>query len=1042
MPGDLRELTERLGQALPDAERASVEAQLGRRFRDAGEPEQALRYLSAARRRYTELDDTRGAAAVDVDLAEVCATRGEHDRALTFLDRALDHAERIGDDELRAQVQLLLGESALARGDLDGARDLLVAARAHWDEYWNGAALARSAAALARTLARRGELAEAQVFIDLARGDARTVDDATLSARVSMAAGELAEHAGDLPAAFAAYRAAVEAAAAGGARRALAEAHLALGLVLGTLAERDAAPEPAAGHLAQAQELFRATGGMHDLERVRDAFRRFGRRATDRAEAAELAPLLAELRDHRRSVQEAAGRLHDLTARGPAAAGSELRAVEATVTSSLRDLTMAEDRFVAAVNAVVVDRENIRGLLDLVRQLAQETAFATMPTQVASLACHLVTADRVVVDIAGAQPAAIGLEPASGGPWSDAISAARAASGRPMLIAAAGPPGRASGRRTMTKLGAAMVVPLRAGGGRVVGAVWVDKEPSGGVFSERDLDLLTVFAAQVATVVENARITDELRLSARTTAATLEAIGDGVVAIDAGGAVTAMNTTAARLLGLPTSPNREPVRGRRAHELANPDGRAVLALLTDAAARAEELDGRAVVLGSGDFLVTTRLIRDDHGLAVGLVATLTELKRASSLAQRMVGTSARYVLGDLVGRSPALRHIIGLAEAAAQSDAAVLISGESGTGKEVLAQAIHNASARSGGPFVAVNCAAIPRDLLESELFGYEAGAFTGARKGGRPGKFEIAEGGMLLLDEIGDMPLDMQVKLLRVLQEKTVSRLGGVRELPLSCRIVATTNRDLDDEAQRGLFRRDLYYRLRVINIELPPLRERKGDIAALVDHFLRVYASKAGKKLTRVAPAVMDALVAYPWPGNIRELEHVLESEVALAAPDAVVVAEIPMTLRERPRRVTSPPTPPMMPMPPMPTMPTAPTVPLGPSAAPFGATPPYGHALPPYAGAATPPYGHALPMAYSPGTMASSSTGIPAGATTSSNTPGGPIRAVVDVERDLLVAALTRYRGRIPAVARALGWSRGTIYNKMRKYQLEPDQFRDLP
>jgi transcriptional regulator with PAS, ATPase and Fis domain len=874
------------------------------------------------------------------------------------------------------------------------------------------------------------------VFIDLARGDARPVADAALTSRVAMAAGELAERSGDLGAALVAYRAAVEAASTGGARRALAEAHLAMGLVLGVLTERDAAPEPPAGHLAQAQELFRATGGMHDLERVREAFRRFGRRATDRAEAAELAPLLAELRDHRRSVQEAAGRLHDLTARGPAAAGLELRAVEATVTSSLRDLTMAEDRFVAAVNAVVVDRENIRGLLDLVRQLAQTGGFEQMCAEVANLACHLVTADRVVADIAGTPRSAIGVDPATAGPWNEALAAARAASGRPTLIAAHGPAGRASGRRTTTKLGAAMVVPLRAGGGRVVGAVWVDKEPSGGVFSERDLDLLTVFAAQVATVVENARIADELRFTARTTAATLEAIGDGVVAIDASGGVTAMNTTAARLLGViaatGTSPGREQPLGKRVHELASPDGRAVLALLTDAAARADELDGRAVGLGSADFLVTTRLIRDDHGFAVGLVATLTEMKRASSLAQRMVGTSARYVLGDLVGRSPALRHVLGLAEAAAQSDAAVLISGESGTGKEVLAQAIHNASSRVSGPFVAVNCAAIPRDLLESELFGYEAGAFTGARKGGRPGKFEIAEGGTLLLDEIGDMPLDMQVKLLRVLQEKTVSRLGGARELTVSCRIVTTTNRDLDDEAQRGLFRRDLYYRLRVINIELPPLRERKGDIAALVDHFLRVYAGRASKPLTRVAPAVMDALVAYPWPGNIRELEHVLESEVALAASDATIIAEIPMTLRERPRRSASPTTPPSMPaipMQPMSTMPTLPTLPLGP-------------ALPPYGATATPPYGHALPIAYMPGTMASASTGIPSAALSSPNTPPGAIRAVVDVERDLLVAALTRYRGRIPAVARALGWSRGTIYNKMRKYQLEPDQFRDLP
>ncbi len=1019
MSGVLRELTERLGQALPDAERASVEAQVGRRYREAGEPEQALRYLTAARRRLVELGDARGAAAVDVDLAEVCTTRGEHDRALSFLDRALDHAESIGDDELRASVQLLLGESALARGDLEGALDLLTAARGHWDQYWNGAALARSAAALARTLARHGDLAQAQVFVDLARGDARAVDDPTLTSRVAMAAGELAERSGELGAAVAAYHAAIESAAAGGARRALAESHLALGMVLGVLAERDAAPEPAAGHLAQAQELFRATGGLHDLERVRDAFRRFGRRATDHAEAAELAPLLAELRDQRRAVEEATGRLQDVTARGSAPAPAELRAVEATVTGTLRDLAAAEDRFVAAVNAVVVDRENIRGLLDLVRQLAQVSDFDTMAAEVARLASHLVTADRVVVDIAGGGRGALGVDISVAGPWSDALAAAGGAAGRPALIPVTGPGGRASGRRTTTKLGASMVVPLRAGG-HVVGAVWVDKEPSGGVFSERNLDLLTVFATQAATLIENARIADQLRLTARTTAATLEAIGDGVVAIAPGGVVTAINTTATRLLGLPAGAGRELAHGKRFHELASHDGRAVLDLLADAVARGEELDGRAVTLGAVDSLVTTRLIRDDHGLAVGMVATIVELKRASSLAQRMVGTSARYVLSDLVGRSPALRHVLSLAEAAAQSDAAVLISGESGTGKEVLAQAIHNASSRDGGPFVAVNCAAIPRDLLESELFGYEAGAFTGARKGGRPGKFEIAEGGMLLLDEIGDMPIDMQVKLLRVLQEKTVSRLGGVRELPLSCRIVATTNRDLDDEAQRGLFRRDLYYRLRVINIELPPLRERKGDIAALVDHFLRVYAGRAGKRLTRVAPAVMDALVAYPWPGNIRELEHVLESEVALAATDAVIIAEIPMTLRERPRRPASP------------TMP-----PMAAFAPPYGqtATPPYGHLLPVHG--STPPYGHGLPFAYGPGAAMSPDSGQPGHLG-----PPGAIRAVVDVERDLLVAALTRYRGRIPAVARALGWSRGTIYNKMRKYQLEPDQFRDLP
>ena len=288
----------------------------------------------------------------------------------------------------------------------------------------------------------------------------------------------------------------------------------------------------------------------------------------------------------------------------------------------------------------------------------------------------------------------------------------------------------------------------------------------------------------------------------------------------------------------------------------------------------------------------------------GLVATLTELRRASSLAYRIVGTTARYTLDDLIGDSAAARHVRALAEAAAGSEASLLLTGESGTGKEVLAQAVHNASPRAGGPFVAINCAAIPRDLLESELFGYEDAAFTGARKGGRPGKFELAEGGTLLLDEIGDMPLDMQVKLLRVLQEKTVSRLGGARELPVTCRIIATTNRELDDDVARGLFRRDLYYRLRVIHIVVPALRERAGDVTALTEHFLRRHAAATGKRLTVIAADVMAALGAHTWPGNIRELEHVIESAVALAPVDATVIGALPVRLGQRATPPSSPP------------------------------------------------------------------------------------------------------------------------------------------
>jgi transcriptional regulator with PAS, ATPase and Fis domain len=538
-----------------------------------------------------------------------------------------------------------------------------------------------------------------------------------------------------------------------------------------------------------------------------------------------------------------------------------------------------------------------------------------------------------------------------------------------------------------------MVAPLRSGE-TVLGHLWVEKTPSGGLFTERDLDLLAVFAAQAGTLLVNARIAEQLRLAARTTAATLEAISDGVLSIDPSGAIRAMNAAAARILGV------------RSSETPPPGAIPELDVLRGALARGEELDGRIVQLAAGEFLCNARVVRDDTGVPVALVATFTELKRATSLAQRMVGSSARYSFGDIIGKSSSIRRTLTLGEAAARSDVSVLITGESGTGKEVLAQAIHNAGGRSAGPFVAVNCAAIPRDLLESELFGYDAGAFTGARKGGRPGKFELAEGGTILLDEIGDMPLEMQAKMLRVLQEKVTTRLGGSRETAISCRIVATTNRDLATEARRGKFRQDLYFRLRVIHIELPPLRDRKEDIEFLTQHFLEVYSARAGKRLTKVAPPVMEAFVRYGWPGNIRELEHVLESEVTLASPELDTLDDVPLMLQQS--GVHS-------------------TVVAGPPQPPEGWPWPY----PFWPGAPPGPGGGGWPMP--------PSGWAPPGTFPQQAAAGAGIKTVEESERELLVAALTRHRGRIPEVARSLGVSRGTVYNKMRKFQLDPESFR---
>jgi transcriptional regulator with PAS, ATPase and Fis domain/tetratricopeptide (TPR) repeat protein len=965
------------------------EAATGRRHARAGLVEPALRHLLAARGDRESAGDAAGAAGLDVDIGEVCAGRGELDRAQAFLDRAAGHAERTGDRRLAGRAQVGLAELALARGELARADDGFAAAAAalHGDDD-----------AVARCLAGRAVIAAERGLVDtgarLAADAEAMAVDALTSGRAALATAAVAWRAGDAAQATAGFRRAIAVFADHGLRRDLAEAHLRFGLFCGELAEqggRGPALTPLdapAGHLARAQELLRATGNLGDLERVRTAFRRFGRRATDRPVEPELGQLLTDLRQQRLVVQATAGRLVD------GAAVSDRQVALTTLDDALRELALAEDRLVAAVHAVVVERESIRGLLELTRTLAAVDDYAALPGAIARLACQLTGGDRALTYLTDGGRGAWAIDPAVDRSWTGAV--AEAAAGGPQLHG-----GRRGDRTTSREggssppLGHAMTAPLRAGG-RILGALWVDRAPTGGLFAARDLDLLSVFAGQAAAILDNARIAEALRLAARTTTATLEAISDGVVAIDTSGAITAINASGARILGLIGV-----VRGAD----TSGDGAPLLDVLRASLARGEELDGRVVQLAAGEYVCTARIIRGDGGAAVGLVATFTEGRRATRLAQRMVGSTARYALGDIVGDSPALRRCLALAEAAAGADASVLITGESGTGKELVAQAIHNAGPRAGGPFVAVNCAAIPRDLLESELFGYDAGAFTGARRGGRPGKFELAEGGTILLDEIGELPLDMQAKLLRALQERTTTRLGGSRETAITCRIIATTNRDLAGEVRRGRFRQDLFFRLRVIHVELPPLRERPGDIAQLTQHFLAASSARLGKRLVRLAPEVADAFARYPWPGNVRELEHIVESEVTLAPPDREVVTEIPAGLRDGAGRAD----------------------------APAAAWP-----APPWAsdGAGWPPPPWAWPWPY----PAPPRPPVPSPSPGASTEPEpAPVKTLSDSERELLVAALTSHRGRIPAVARALGVSRGTVYNKMRKFDLDPDRFR---
>jgi two-component system response regulator AtoC len=250
------------------------------------------------------------------------------------------------------------------------------------------------------------------------------------------------------------------------------------------------------------------------------------------------------------------------------------------------------------------------------------------------------------------------------------------------------------------------------------------------------------------------------------------------------------------------------------------------------------------------------------------------------------GTRGRF---RLVGESAGIRQIYAIIEKVANTPSTVLITGESGTGKELIARALHENSSRPDGPFIKINCAAIPKTLMESELFGYEKGAFTGA-VGAKPGRFELAHGGTLFLDEIGEIPVEMQVKLLRVLQESEFERVGGIKTIHVDVRLVTATNRDLAAELATGGFLEDLYYRLNVVPIHLPPLRDRHEDIPLLVSHFITKFNDRLRKEITHIEPAAVERLVSYNWPGNIRELENVIERTILFCEGSVIRVANLP--------------------------------------------------------------------------------------------------------------------------------------------------------
>ncbi|NLF33086.1 MAG: sigma 54-interacting transcriptional regulator [Planctomycetes bacterium] len=371
----------------------------------------------------------------------------------------------------------------------------------------------------------------------------------------------------------------------------------------------------------------------------------------------------------------------------------------------------------------------------------------------------------------------------------------------------------------------------------------------------------------------------------------LDSVNEGVFTVDRDWRITSFNRAAERITGV-----------RRDQALGRPCCEVFRASICEAqCALRRTMDSGTPVVNATAYVVNhrgrrtpirlaTAVLTDERGAVVGGVETFQDLTQVEQLQKEL---QARYTFEDIVGRSAAMTRLFEVLPQIAESASTVLIEGPSGTGKELFARAIHNLSPRRAGPFVAVNCAALPDTLLESELFGHVAGAFTDARRD-KPGRFALAVGGTLFLDEIGDISPALQVRLLRVLQEREIEPLGGVRPVPIDVRVIAATNRDLAKLVRGGTFREDLYYRVRVVHLELPPLRKRREDIPLLVDHLVNRFNRLQGKQIAGVSDEVMACLMDWGYPGNVRELENIIEQAFVLCRGGLVELNHLPAELR----------------------------------------------------------------------------------------------------------------------------------------------------
>jgi PAS domain S-box-containing protein len=428
---------------------------------------------------------------------------------------------------------------------------------------------------------------------------------------------------------------------------------------------------------------------------------------------------------------------------------------------------------------------------------------------------------------------------------------------------------------------------------RLIGAITLSGRSSSR--HKHTLALVTEAADTIQSQLRERDLIDEKNRLNLMLTSIFNSISDGVISVDNYLNITNLNSSAVRMLDT----DIESVIGRQLEEVVHPDDPLIRALKAKKYLAGIETRflGQS---GQKNYMCRVDPIRNASGEVLGSIINMAEERHMINIAKKLGGNYSKYEFKDIKGNSPTFQRQIELAKIAAQTNSKILIIGESGTGKELFAQAIHSFSNRKKQPFVAISCAAIPRDLIESELFGYQGGAFTGARREGMVGKFELAHKGTLFLDEIDGLPLELQAKLLRVLQQKEIMRLGDTRCIPVDVRVLAASGTDLLTEVENGNFREDLYYRLNVVEIVIPPLRERIEDIELLIDHILTRQCQEMEIERPDISNEVLEAMRAYQWPGNVRELENCLERMLLVSQGNTIRTSDLPLKPRKKEARI----------------------------------------------------------------------------------------------------------------------------------------------